>query len=304
MSDPIFVEVPPQGSTYWREAVATFADLPTGSVTGESRVVIASDSTYIWNGAAWVTETAVLDSGSVSDTNSVDLTITGGILTADSRLSATVATAGFFKATTTIKGAPSPGLHVEGQIATTSQTGFISSTDWTTFNSKEAAISAGTTDDYWRGDKSFQTLQVSALKPITNGGSASAGKIGEILTASQASATTTGVGATGVYGSVVSLSITAGVWQVYGVVAFSENGANLTDAFIAGISDSATGLTLGAFDVAVHNNLISSTSDLQVPVPNVLISIGSTTTYYLNSKFFYTSGTPKHYGKIYALRIR
>ena len=72
----------------------------------------------------------------VADTNSIDLTASGATISADLRISTDAATAGFFKATTTIKSGGSPGLHVEAQIATTSQTGFLSSTDWTTFNAK------------------------------------------------------------------------------------------------------------------------------------------------------------------------
>jgi len=46
--------------------------------------------------------------------------------------------------------------------------GYLSSTDWTTFNSKEPAITAGTTAQYWRGDKSWQTLNTTAVTEGTN----------------------------------------------------------------------------------------------------------------------------------------
>jgi hypothetical protein len=51
--------------------------------------------------------------------------------------------------------------------STASQSGFLSSTDWSTFNAKESAISAGTTAQYWRGDKSFQTLNQAAVAGLT-----------------------------------------------------------------------------------------------------------------------------------------
>lgn len=47
--------------------------------------------------------------------------------------------------------------------ATAVQSGFVTSTDWSTFNSKEPAISSGTTLQYWRGDKTFQTLDTSVV---------------------------------------------------------------------------------------------------------------------------------------------
>ena len=47
--------------------------------------------------------------------------------------------------------------------ASGSQAGALSAADWTTFNAKEPAISAGITSQYWRGDKSWQTLDKSAV---------------------------------------------------------------------------------------------------------------------------------------------
>lgn len=54
------------------------------------------------------------------------------------------------------------------QTATGSLAGCLTSTDWTTFNSKEPAISSGTTLQYWRGDKTFQTLNTTAVPEGTN----------------------------------------------------------------------------------------------------------------------------------------
>lgn len=237
----------------------------------------------------------------ISDTNSIDLTVGGTTLSADLKLSAAAAGAGFFKATASIQ---TDGLLVKAEEASGSQTGFLKSADWSTFNSKEPAITAGTTSQYWRGDKTFQTLEVAALVPVTDGSSAASGKIGEILTASQATNTTTGVGATGAFGAITSLAVTAGVWELSGTAAFNENGAVLTTALEAAISDSATGLTVSDFDRVVLPNLISSTSDALSPVPTMVVSVNAPTTYYLNSKFYYTAGTPRHRGRLVARRIR
>ncbi|MDD4976298.1 MAG: hypothetical protein PHY93_18210, partial [Bacteriovorax sp.] len=46
--------------------------------------------------------------------------------------------------------------------------GYLSSADWNTFNTKQAVISAGTTTQYYRGDKTFQTLDTSAVSENTN----------------------------------------------------------------------------------------------------------------------------------------
>jgi len=61
----------------------------------------------------------------------------------------------------------SPLVNTSGTIsipaATGSVNGYLTSTDWTTFNSKEPAITAGTTLQYYRGDKTFQTLDTAAV---------------------------------------------------------------------------------------------------------------------------------------------
>jgi hypothetical protein len=46
--------------------------------------------------------------------------------------------------------------------------GALSSADWSTFNNKENAITAGTTAQYFRGDKTFQTLNTSVVPEGTN----------------------------------------------------------------------------------------------------------------------------------------
>jgi hypothetical protein len=53
-------------------------------------------------------------------------------------------------------------------LASTSTTGALSSTDWNTFNSKESGITAGTTAQYYRGDKTFQTLNTTAVAEGSN----------------------------------------------------------------------------------------------------------------------------------------
>ena len=47
--------------------------------------------------------------------------------------------------------------------ASATNRGLLSSTDWTDFNSKEDAIASGTTSQYFRGDKTWQTLDKSAV---------------------------------------------------------------------------------------------------------------------------------------------
>lgn len=54
---------------------------------------------------------------------------------------------------------------IKTKLGTSSSTtdGYLTSTDWNTFNGKEPAITAGTTNQYYRGDKSFQILDKTAV---------------------------------------------------------------------------------------------------------------------------------------------
>lgn len=62
-----------------------------------------------------------------------------------------------------VTGDPQVSPTISIPAATALASGHLTSTDWTTFNSKEPAIAAGTTGQYWRGDKSWQTLDKLAI---------------------------------------------------------------------------------------------------------------------------------------------
>lgn len=377
MSTTTYIVLPPPGSAWWRDGVATSADLPSngGSVVGECRIAEDTGAIWYWTGAVWA---SISVPGAVPVTRTISTTAPltgGGDLSANRTLGITqsgVATDGYLStadwntfnnkvaatrsilttapltgggnlsadrtlsmpaATTVVDGYLTSGNFttfnnkVSGTrainttspltgggdlsadrtfaipVATSGANGYLSSTDWSTFNNKEPAIAAATTADYYRGDKTFQQLNIAALTATTGGAAAGAGVIGQILTASQLTNTTTNVGATGAWGAVVSLSITAGRWLVWGSVGFNENGAVLTTSFAAGISASATGAGIDEFATTVSAYQISGAADALMTTPHTPVNISGTTTYYLNSQFFYTSGTPRHRGKISALRI-
>jgi hypothetical protein len=60
------------------------------------------------------------------------------------------------------------GTTLDIQNATTSQNGLLTSTDWNAFNNKENTIAAGTTAQYWRGDKTWQALTTTVVPEGTN----------------------------------------------------------------------------------------------------------------------------------------
>jgi hypothetical protein len=60
------------------------------------------------------------------------------------------------------------GATVNIATASGSQNGLLSSADWSTFNNKEGSLAAGTTAQYYRGDKTWQTLDTLAVPENTN----------------------------------------------------------------------------------------------------------------------------------------
>ena len=63
-------------------------------------------------------------------------------------------------------GTSTPALAISQ--ATSSSSGYLSSSDWNAFNGKEASLTAGTTAQYYRGDKSWQTLNTAAVSESSN----------------------------------------------------------------------------------------------------------------------------------------
>lgn len=148
------------------------------------------------------------------------------------------------------------------------------------------------------------TPPITGIPAVVDGSVAAAGQIGEIISSSVAVATTTNVAATGVWGFVTSVALTAGVWRITGVVGFNENAAVLTTSMSAGISATNNAAAIAIGDFCQYNNLISGTADLIAAAGMPFdVSIAAPANYFLNSRFFYTSGTPKHYGKIKAVRV-
>jgi predicted heme/steroid binding protein len=88
-------------------------------------------------------------------------------------LPASVTSVGLASSTSgvTITNTPVTGsgvININIATASSSSNGLLSSADWTTFNGKQPFITAGTTAQYYRGDKTFQTLDTSVVPENTN----------------------------------------------------------------------------------------------------------------------------------------
>lgn len=144
--------------------------------------------------------------------------------------------------------------------------------------------------------------QTKGIVGTTTTNDAQAGSVGETI---MSSSTLTNYPATGTWGDLTSISLTAGDWDIAAATQQTTPGT-MTGETRLGISttsgNSATGLTIG------YNRLTFSSatalSDSSGSIPMYRLQLASTTTVYL--KFFteYSSGTPKALGTIIARRRR
>ena len=136
----------------------------------------------------------------------------------------------------------------------------------------------------------------------TTNDNATAGDVGELLSANLASGSATALTTT-TPKNVTSVSLTAGDWDVTGVVDYTLTGTTSTK-FQAG--SSATSATFGAQDTSVNVPLILTTvtDTYGQVIPTTRFSLASTTTVYLVAQATFSAGTVAAYGTIRARRIR
>lgn len=90
--------------------------------------------------------------------------------------------------------------------ASASNRGLLSTANWSTFNGKQDAISAGTTSQYWRGDKTWQTLYAATTIPVSAMNASGTASSSTYLRGDGAWASIAGGGATAVNGLMVNSS--------------------------------------------------------------------------------------------------
>jgi hypothetical protein len=115
--------------------------------------------------------------GGVPSTRSITINGTAFDLSADRTYSVgtvtdvaalTLGTTGTDVSSTVANGTTTPVITLNIPTASATNRGALSSADWSTFNAKEPAITAGTSSQYYRGDKTFQTLNTAAVAEQTN----------------------------------------------------------------------------------------------------------------------------------------
>jgi len=141
----------------------------------------------------------------------------------------------------------------------------------------------------------------------TAGDNASAGYVGEyvssqVLFASAVSLTTS------TYANITSISLTAGDWDVGGIVYFSGGTTTVVNQLIGSIGTTSANLgSSGSYWIegfASGGTTVFNTQDFGQTVPTTRFSLSSTTTIYLVGLATFTVSTAKTYGLIRARRMR
>ena len=152
----------------------------------------------------------------------------------------------------------------------------------------------------------WQNIYATGIVGTTTNNSAAAGNVGEYVSSSQTSATN--FPTSGNWGDAVSISLTAGDWDVAFTMVADATSSTWSNAAI-GISstsgNSSTGLNRG--DNYIINGWASSSSTPTASaavIPAYRVSISSTTTYYGKVSAFYSAGTPQYHCRLSARRVR
>lgn len=133
---------------------------------------------------------------------------------------------------------------------------------------------------------------------------AAAGYIGEYIESVITS--DTNFPATGEYGDLTSISLTAGDWDVWTSGTSKANGATVVHirfGISATSGNSAIGLVSG--DNLIFTSAVpTAATDSGMQVPPYRVSLSGTTTYYLKFLGEFSAATPQAIGKIAARRVR
>ena len=121
---------------------------------------------YNLSGLGGVPSTRTLTINGTAYDLSADRSWSVGTVTSVAAL--TIGTTGTDITSSVANGTTTPVITLNIPTASATNRGALSSTDWSTFNAKEPAITAGTTSQYYRGDKTFQTLNTTAVTEATN----------------------------------------------------------------------------------------------------------------------------------------
>lgn len=186
--------------------------------------------------------------------------------------------------------------------------------NWTVASTNIGNISSGGAWTLGASGGSQTHVVNGALNPslgiigVTTNSSAAAGTVGQYVE-SVISSYTNITGATGVWGNLTTISLTAGDWDVTGILNWIANGATIVgaiDAFEAAISVNSGATTTDHVQGSNQVALVvpTTTADRSQVISSYRISLSATTTIYLKLIASYSVATPQYKCRLSARRVR
>jgi hypothetical protein len=146
--------------------------------------------------------------------------------------------------------------------------------------------------------KGLVTAATVGYAGVTDGSSAAAGKVGEYMVSTVLSASAISLTNSTAF-DLTTLSLTAGDWDVSGVVSFNQNAATLTSANVWINTVSAT-----QPDVALRGQFNAAVAILNLNPPITRINTSSPVTAYLSGLALFSGAGTTACGQIRARRVR
>jgi hypothetical protein len=152
----------------------------------------------------------------------------------------------------------------------------------------------------------FAPDSIAGIVGTTTSNNCNAGSIGEYISASIGSGSPTGVTSSGVPQNVISISLSAGDWDVRGNIGFIAAASTTIDGFVVGISTTSAAFVTPPSNGAYQAFVLPFTTGAAnaFSTGTARISLSSTTTIYLVAQANYNVSTMSVYGFIGARRVR
>lgn len=157
-----------------------------------------------------------------------------------------------------------------------------------------------------------QLVGVTAVQRITNktivgttsNGAPAAGDIGEVIKSENLIGSAVSL-VTGVPKTITSIALTAGDWDIWGIVLFAPDSGTTSTQLIGGINTTTNLLpTPPSLPYGLWAGSIAGATAPAICLHQVPILLSGTTTYYLVAQSTFSASTSTAYGGIYAKRRR
>jgi hypothetical protein len=188
---------------------------------------------------------------------------------------------------------------INGTLATVNSN--IGQFESLTINGKGLVTAGAVLSGY--GTTAAGVLTVNRVRGVTNGSNAAAGDVGEYFSAN-VPLSPGGAISSGVVTNMISLSLTAGDWDVGGNVVWSPAAATIIANAQAAVSTTSAALPDNSNRLIATTVPMTANDSLGAPVPVLRVNVTVTTTVYLGVFVVYSAGTLTVCGNIWARRVR